>query len=92
MEKLLNAKIVQNKEIDASDIDGDKGMMNLERGIYSSLNSVGSRIWDIIENPTTTDDIVKVLLNEYDIAEEECKEAVVSFLKGLEVNGLITIC
>ena len=92
MEKLLNAKIVQNKEIDASDIDGDKVMMNLERGIYFSLNSVGSRIWDIIENPTTTDDIVKVLLNEYDIAEEECKEAVVSFLKGLEVNGLITIC
>ena len=67
-------------------------MMNLERGMYFSLNSVGSRIWDIIENPTTTDDIVKVLLNEYDIAEEECKEAVVSFLKGLEVNGLITIC
>ncbi len=92
MEKLLNAKIVQNKEIDASDIDGDKVMMNLERGMYFSLNSVGSRIWDIIENPTTTDDIVKVLLNEYDIAEEECKEAVVSFLKGLEVNGLITIC
>lgn len=92
MEKLLNAKIVQNKEIDASDIDGDKVMMNLERGMYFSLNSVGSRIWDIIENPTTTDEIVKTLLNEYDITEEKCKEAVVSFLKGLEVNGLITMC
>ncbi|MDY6012183.1 lasso peptide biosynthesis PqqD family chaperone [Clostridium sp.] len=92
MEKLLNAKIVQNKEIDASDIDGDKVMMNLEKGMYFSLNSVGSRIWDIIENPTTADEIIKILLNEYDIAEEKCREAVVSFLKGLEVNGLITIC
>lgn len=92
MEKLLNAKIVQNEEIDASDIDGDKVMMNLEKGMYFSLNSVGSRIWDIIENPTTADEIIKILLNEYDIAEEKCREAVVSFLKGLEVNGLITIC
>ena len=92
MEKLLNSKIVQNKEIDASDIDGDKVMMNLEKGMYFSLNSVGSRIWDIIENPTTADEIIKILLNEYDIAEEKCREAVVSFLKGLEVNGLITIC
>ena len=92
MEKLLNAKIVQNKEIDATDIDGDKVMMNLEKGMYFSLNSVGSRIWDIIENPTTADEIIKILLNEYDIAEEKCREAVVSFLKGLEVNGLITIC
>lgn len=92
MEKLLNAKIVQNKEIDASDIDGDKVMMNLEKGMYFSLKSVGSRIWDIIENPTTADEIIKILLNEYDIAEEKCREAVVSFLKGLEVNGLITIC
>ena len=81
MEKLLNAKIVQNKEIDASDIDGDKVMMNLEKGMYFSLNSVGSRIWDIIENPTTADEIIKILLNEYDIAEEKCREAVVSFLK-----------
>lgn len=92
MEKLLNAKVVQNKDIDASDIDGDKVMMNLERGMYFSLNSVGSKIWDIIENPTTIDEIVKTLLNEYDITEEKCKEAVVSFLKGLEVNGLIEIC
>lgn len=92
MEKLLNAKVVQNKDIDASDIDGDKVMMNLERGMYFSLNSVGSKIWDIIENPTTIDEIVKTLLNEYDITEEKCKEAVVSFLKGLEVNGLIEMC
>lgn len=92
MEKFLNSKIVQNKEIDASDIDGDKVMMNLEKGMYFSLNSVGSRIWDIIESPMTMDEIIETLLNEYDVDENECRETVVSFLKGLEENDLITMC
>lgn len=92
MEKLLNSKIVQNKKIDASDIDGDKVMMDLDKGMYFSLNSVGSRIWDIIENPITIDQVVEVLLSEYDIDKNECKETVVSFIKGLEENELIKVC
>lgn len=92
MEKLLNSKIVQNKKIDASDIDGDKVMMDLDKGMYFSLNSVGSRIWDIIENPITIDQVVEILLSEYDIDKNECKETVVSFIKGLEENELIKVC
>lgn len=92
MEKLLNSKIVQNKKIDASDIDGDKVMMDLDKGMYFSLNSVGSRILDIIENPITIDQVVEVLLSEYDIDKNECKETVVSFIKGLEENELIKVC
>ena len=44
----LDTIINKNLEIDDTDLDGEKVMMNLERGEYFMMNEVGSRIWEII--------------------------------------------
>lgn len=83
--------IVKNKEIDDSEIDGDKVMMNLDKGEYFMMNSVGSRIWDIIDSPITVKDIMATLIEEYEVEEETCKASVVNFLKRLNNAELISI-
>lgn len=83
--------IVKNKEIDDSDIDGDKVMMNLDKGEYFMMNQVGSRIWDIIINPITVKDIIIKLLEEYDVEESTCKASVIEFLERLNRAELISI-
>ena len=83
--------IVKNKEIDDSDIDGDKVMMNLDKGEYFMMNQVGSRIWDIIINPITVKDIIIKLLEEYDVEENTCKASVIEFLERLNRAELISI-
>ena len=40
--KLENA-ILRNPEIDATDLDGEVVMMNIEKGQYFMMNDVGSR-------------------------------------------------
>lgn len=83
--------IVKNKEIDDSDIDGDKVMMNLDKGEYFMMNQVGSRIWDIIVEPRSVKEIIITLLEEYDVEESACKAAVIEFLEGLNNAELISI-
>jgi hypothetical protein len=87
----LKTKIIQRKDIDTTDIDGEKAMMNLEKGQYFMLNEVGSRIWDIISNECSVQEIASSLLNEYEIDEETCKQSVIQFIERLSNAELICI-
>ena len=40
----LDSIVSYRQDIDTTDIDGDKVMMDLEKGQYFALNSVASRI------------------------------------------------
>lgn len=85
----LDTKVCQSKEIDSSDLDGEKVMMNLELGKYFAMNSVGSRIWDIIEKEISINDLVNTLIKEYDIEKDKCQASVLNYLGILENEKLI---
>ena len=87
----LTTVIKQNEDIDATDLNGDKVMMNLQKGKYFALNDVGSRIWDIISRTVTVKDIIDTVLDEYEVDAAVCEETVMSFLEKLKDAELISI-
>lgn len=87
----VNTKVCQSKEIDDADLNGEKVMMNLDKGKYFALNSVGSRIWDIMREEIYVGDIVNILLEEYDVDKEMCKNNVLNYLEILENQDLVTV-
>lgn len=87
----LDSIVIKNNEIDATDLDGEKVMMNLDKGQYFMINEIGSRIWDIIVNPITVKEIVNSLMEEYDVEEVACKASVIDFLERLNNAELISI-
>ena len=76
----LETVVERNHEIDASDLDGEKVMMDLEKGQYFMLNGVGGDIWDLIEKPMSVQGIIKELMKQYEVSQEECESAVKDFL------------
>ncbi|WP_234885153.1 lasso peptide biosynthesis PqqD family chaperone, partial [Clostridium tarantellae] len=86
---LLEDVVIQNKEIDATDLNGEKVMMNLDKGQYFMLNEVASRIWDITDEPTKVSEIISTLLEEYEIDNETCEKTVIEFLSKLNNVDLI---
>lgn len=86
-----NNIVVQNKDIDVSDLNGEKVMMNIDKGEYFSLNSLGSRIWEIIDKPKKINEVINTLLEEYEVSEEECRENVMNFLGVLKHVDLINV-
>ena len=87
----LDTVINKNLEIDDTDLDGEKVMMNLDKGEYFMMNEVGSRIWEIISEPINVKEIVNTLRNEYEVDEETCKDTVIEFLGRLNNANLISI-
>ena len=72
--------ITRKAGMDTTDLDGEKVMMDLDKGQYFMMNEVGSRIWDIVEKPLSYEEVVNVLLSEYTVEEAECRETVKMYL------------
>jgi hypothetical protein len=53
------------------------------------LNDVGSRIWQLVGSPATTDQIADVIAREFDVAPERAAADVTEFLGALDARGLI---
>ena len=87
----LDTVINKNLEIDDTDLDGEKVMMNLDKGEYFMMNEVGSRIWEIINESINVRGIIETLRSEYEVDEETCKDTVIEFLGRLNDAELISI-
>ncbi|MDB2151341.1 lasso peptide biosynthesis PqqD family chaperone [Clostridium butyricum] len=87
----LNCEVIRNLEIDDVDIDGEKVMMDIENGKYYALNEVGSKIWELTKDKIKINDIVNVLLSEYEVGEEQCRESTMNFIERLYNDDLIKI-
>lgn len=74
-----------------ADLDGEIGMMHIEKGMYYGFDTVGTRIWELIEKPNTVENIITALREEYDIDDTTCREDVNEFLQLLHKKELINI-
>jgi len=83
--------IVASKEQVFSELQGEAVILNLKSEAYHGLNGVGSRIWSLIQVPRTIDEILVLLLQEYDVEMESCRRELFGFLHELEAAGLIEV-
>jgi len=73
------------------DMLGQATILDLRGGQYYGLNTIGTRIWDWIQEPKPISQILSMLVNEYDVDAERCETDLVVLLRELEQKGLIKI-
>ena len=83
--------IKRNKEIFASEIDDEVVMMNVDTGKYYGMDTVGSRIWELIAEEIQVREVINKLMEEYDVGEEQCEKDVLEFLNELYENKLVQV-
>lgn len=74
-------KYSRNEQIIDGELDDNQVMMHLEKGKYFGLDSVGKRIWELIEEPKSISEITIILLEEFEVSEEQCAQEVQDFLE-----------
>lgn len=82
MEKSTVVKLT--KQLNVTDLSGEKVMVDFESGKYFLIKGVGNDIWDMIQNEITVGEIVDKLLAEYDVTREVCEKSVNDFLGKLK--------
>lgn len=87
----INSVVIRKEGIIASDMDGETVMMNIETGKYYNLGKTGGAIWNIVKDPIEVEEIIKKLMENYNVAKEQCEQDVVPFLQQMAEQGLLLI-
>ncbi len=88
---LNQQKFIQNKNYIASDMNGEKVMLDVQSGKYYNLGTIGGRIWDLSAQASTVEEIVSRLMEEYEVSQDVCTQQVSTFIGQMLSEGLVEI-
>ena len=73
------------------DLAGEAAILNIKSGTYYGLDPVGARIWKLIQQPRSVDEVRQTLLDEYEVEPERCERDLLVLLEKLLAEGLIEV-
>ena len=79
------------KDQASSDLGGEVAILDLKAGVYYGLDAVGGRIWSLIQEPRTVNEIRDILLEEYEVEPEHCERDLLALLRRLADEGLVEV-
>ena len=66
-------------------------LLDLERGVYLSLNKLGSEIWAQLQDGVRLPELVAALSGRFEVAPARLREDVEKFLRQLAERGLVSL-
>jgi hypothetical protein len=85
------SNVVVAKEQVSSDLGGEVAILNLKASKYYGLNDVGARIWSLMQQPRTVEEIRDTLVREYEVEPDRCERDLVRLLQRLADEGLVVV-
>jgi hypothetical protein len=70
-------------------VGGEAVILHLDDGVYYSLNPVGARVWALLQQPRTTDELVAGVLEDFEVSADRCRADVEELLGALRARALI---
>lgn len=82
------------KDVIKRDIAGDVILVPVGKSVYDSnglfvLNELASFIWDLLPQAESQEDIVKAVLEEYEVEEDVAEKDITQFLEKLKTMDII---
>jgi hypothetical protein len=75
----------------SSELGEEVAILDLKAGMYYGLDSVGARVWELIQRPKSIREIWNVLLEEYEVDPERCERDLLALLQRLVDEGLVEV-
>ena len=86
--------MIIKKELIKREIAGDTILVPVGKTIYDSnglfvMNELGSFIWDLLPNVETEEEILRAVLAEYEVSQEEATKDIAEFMDKLKQLDII---
>lgn len=85
----MAAVYVKEKDLEMKTFEGETIVLNPKEGDFFKLNEVGALILENLDGNNSTDDIVKKIMSDFEVTEEQAQKDVESFIKELEKRKLV---
>ena len=75
----------------STDLEGEVVVLNTDSGVYYSLETVGVRVWELIQSPVSIESMRDTIMSEYAVDQERCEADLLSLLEKLRDEGLVEV-
>ena len=72
-------------------LEGEAVILHLGSGTYFGLNEVGCRVWSMIQQPRSYEEILSQILEEYEVDPARLESDIGELLQKMSEAGLIQI-
>jgi hypothetical protein len=70
-------------------IDDSFVMVNIDNGNYVALNATANAVWQALETPSSEDELVAELTQQFDIDADACRSSVNTLLGKMSDMALV---
>ncbi len=70
-------------------LDGEAIVLNLESGVYYTLNETGTRIWQLLSEHGRVDAVKSAMLEEFETTAEAVEADISKLIDDLREQGLL---
>lgn len=82
-------RIIRCDDLLEADVNGEIVALHIEKGQCYGMNGVASRVWALLAEPTSPEQICAALAEEYDVDPATCRADVTALLDDFRAEGLI---
>lgn len=88
---ILQSSVKLLKNLDVTELDGEKVMIDFESGKYFMIKGSGNDVWDMLKDGIVVQEIVDGLMQMYEVDEATCVKSVTAFLNQMKDYGFISL-
>jgi len=87
----MTSRIKISDDVLFQELQGEAVLFNLKSGVYFGLDTTGTRMWQLMSEHGALSDVVKAMMQEYDVTEERCAEDLVNLVEKLKEHDLVSV-
>lgn len=69
----------------------EAAILHMRSGLYYGLDPVGTRIWNLLKDPRSVEELRSALVAEFEVDSVRCEGDLLALLEKLRMEGLIEI-
>ena len=85
------SRVVASKNQVSAALTGEAVILDMDQGVYYGLDPVGSRIWALIQEPRTLDDVAATIESEFDVTRERALADLVVLAGDMAERGIVEV-
>lgn len=85
-----DARLVRSEEPLTAVVDGETVMFAPDQSAYFGLDEIGTRVWHLLGEPRSIDELCAILREDYDVDPETCRADVRALVDELREAGLVS--
>ncbi|MGF1574968.1 MAG: PqqD family protein [Cyanophyceae cyanobacterium] len=73
------------------EVAGMAVILHTRSGNYFSLNEVGARIWELLQQGQSMGSIFNILQEDYEVSQQQCEQDLVKLVMDLKDQGFVNV-